>query len=165
MQGPWGVYIVKNEVTAFLLFMSRVWIPLFFSRVLKNVVNGFWRPKQYFTIAKQWPTGINKYFHRCIITRSAELNELNRGNRAGLNLAIKHKSIELASYRQMTTTSTPSTGFSRVRMDSSTQECMTSAPPRFDRTEHGPVQGLSRGQISNRFVDLSLVNQCQEFEK
>jgi len=72
--------------------------------VLKNVVNGFWRPKQYFTIAKQWPTGINKYFHRCIITRSAELNELNRGNRAGRNLAIKHKSIELASYRQMTTT-------------------------------------------------------------
>ena len=130
--------------------------------VLKNVVNGFWRPKQYFTIAKQWPTGINKYFHRCIITRSAELNELNRGNRAGRNLAIKHKSIELASYRQMTTTSTPSTGFSRVRMDSSTQECMTSAPPRFDQTEHGPVQGLSRGQISNRFVDLSLVNQSQE---
>jgi hypothetical protein len=39
---------------------------------------------------------------------------------------------------------------------------MTSAPPRFDRTEHGPVQGLSRGQISNRFVDLSLVNQSQE---
>src|SRR5882762_8032919 len=63
----------------------------------------------------------------------------------------------------MTTTSTPSTGFSRVRMDSSTQECMTSAPQRFDRTEHGPVQGLSRGQISNRFVDLSLVNQSQEF--
>src|SRR5882762_2774203 len=59
--------------------------------------------------------------------------------------------------------STPSTGFSRVRMDSSTQECMTSAPPRFDRTEHGPVQGLSRGQISNRFVDLSLVNQSQEY--
>jgi len=48
-----------------------------------------------------------------------------------------------------------------VRMDSSTQECMTSAPQRFDRTEHGPVQGLSRGQISNRFVDLSLVNQSQ----
>jgi hypothetical protein len=41
---------------------------------------------------------------------------------------------------------------------------MTSAPPRFDRTEHGPVQGLSRGQISNRFVDLSLVNQSQEQE-
>jgi hypothetical protein len=91
-----------------------------------------------------------------------EVSGLNRGNRAGRNLAIKHKSIELASYRQMTTTSTPSTGFSRVRMDSSTQECMTSAPPRFDRTEHGPVQGLSRGQISNRFVDLSLVNQSQE---
>jgi len=40
---------------------------------------------------------------------------------------------------------------------------MTSAPPRFHRTEHGPVQGLSRGQISNRFVDLSLVNQSQEY--
>jgi hypothetical protein len=41
MQGPRGVYIVKNEVMAFLLFMSRVWIPPFFSQVLKNVVNGF----------------------------------------------------------------------------------------------------------------------------